>query len=83
MDPMHLWEVAESCVQWACVVARAGLYRSIESSLVIASSGSENSLMDAPISFSPILPTIFSSTGSFYVPTTPLWTVSMMPGTSS
>ena len=83
MDPLHLYEVAESCVQWACVVARVKLYQSTGYCLVIAWPGSESFPTEASISFSPTLPTIFSSTGSFYVPTIPLWTVSMMPGTSS
>ncbi len=83
MDFMHLWELAESSVQWLSVVVRVRIYRWIESWPAIASSDFESFLPDPSISYSPILPTIYSSTESFYAPTIPLWTVSMTLGTSS
>jgi hypothetical protein len=83
VDFMHLWDLAESSVQWLCVVVRVRIYQWIESCQGIASSDFESFLPDPSISFSPILPTISSSTESFYAPTIPLWTVSMTLGTSS
>jgi hypothetical protein len=30
MDPWHLWEVSESCVEWLCVVVLGRLLPAIE-----------------------------------------------------
>ena len=50
VDFMHLWELAESSVQWLSVVVRVRIYRWIESWPAIASSDFESFLPDPSIS---------------------------------